>query len=384
MSVNKILFIGNYPNQIDSHLNIFFKELIYSIADIGINCVVVAPVSITKYKFKIRLIPEYVEEHTRLGSVVKVYHPRYLSYSAKKILSFDTHTLTVRSFRSAAIKLVLKKRFDFDVVYGHFINIGGIPACVLGKIFHKPSFVANGESDLKPETYNYESKYNLLPFKDCTGVISVSTKNKEELISRHLIDPSRITVIPNCVDLNVFYPRNKENSRKQLNLPLDKFIIGFVGSFSYRKGEQRLLDATKDNRDIKIILAGSGKKIEKNDQILFCNDIKHEEIPTFLSCCDAFVLPTLNEGCSNAIVEAIACGLPVISSDLPFNNEILDETNGIRINPLSIDEIRNAILRIKNCNDYRQQLRDGAVKKSKDLSITKRAQKILEFINENQ
>ena len=96
---------------------------------------------------------------------------------------------------------------------------------------------------------------------------------------------------------------------------------------------------------------------------------------------DVFVLPTLHEVCFNAIVEALSCGIPVISSDLPFNDELLDQSCSIRTDPTDIQQIVNSILKLKQDESLRERLHLGALKKAEKLEIGERTRRILSFIN---
>ena len=99
-----------------------------------------------------------------------------------------------------------------------------------------------------------------------------------------------------------------------------------------------------------------------------------------MNAADVFVLPTKGEGCCNAIIEALACGLPVISSDLAFNDDVLNEKNSIRIDVENERQIADAIRKLKEDTKQREMLVQGAVDLSKSLSITERAKRILEFM----
>ena len=114
--------------------------------------------------------------------------------------------------------------------------------------------------------------------------------------------------------------------------------------------------------------------------IVYMGRLEHSEIPQYLFAADCFCLPTLNEGCSNAIVEAVAAGLPIISSNLPFNDDILDESNSIVVDPMDVDEIANAIKKLRDNPDLRKKLSEGSFKKAAALRIDKRAEAVIKFI----
>jgi glycosyltransferase involved in cell wall biosynthesis len=114
--------------------------------------------------------------------------------------------------------------------------------------------------------------------------------------------------------------------------------------------------------------------------ILFKGSIDHRSLPEYLNAADIFVLPTQKEGCSNAIVEALAVGLPVVSSNGSFNDDILDSQNSLRINPDSVNEIKESILTLKNNEKLREHMRCTSERRHDSYSLDARAQKILTFL----
>ena len=145
-----------------------------------------------------------------------------------------------------------------------------------------------------------------------------------------------------------------------------------------------------NDKSIRLLFLGKEAILEsfalEGEEILFKGAVENKEIPTYLCASDVFCLPTRAEGCCNAVIEALACGLPVISSNLPFNWDVLDESNSIMADPDNVEEIAEAITRIKDDMSLRKSLSDGALEKSASLSLNKRASEILKYIeriNEN-
>lgn len=376
----KGLFVGMYPNEVNKYRNVFFQNLIYAMADIGIECTVISPVPITKYGISVTRIPFCKDEITPKGNKVHVYYPRYISASSKDIFGFNTEKLSEYFFEYSAIKVARKLNDEFDFVYGHFVLYGGLAAIKIGRILDIPSYFAYGECDFYSEvgrTYGIPKNREIQGLK---GIVSVSTKNTNELKKLGFVDTVPIITEPNAIDLSLFYKRDKIECRKKLGLDPDKFIVGFVGGFIERKGDKRLLRAVEALDDVYVAFAGRGQNPPTGDRVLFCNALEHEDIPILLNSVDAFVLPTLAEGSCNAIVEAMACGLPIISSDLPFNDDALDENNSIRVNPNSVEEISNAIISLKNDLKKRTKMGIAACKTAQRFGIFERASRIKNFI----
>ena len=131
---------------------------------------------------------------------------------------------------------------------------------------------------------------------------------------------------------------------------------------------------------MKVAYAGKGPDEPSANNTIWKGPVKPEDIPTFLSASDIFVLPTLNEGCCNAIIEALACGLPVISADRKFNIDILDDTCSIRVNPESVEEIHLAVSKLIEDSELRSRMAIAAATKGNSLSLHNRAMNIIEWM----
>ena len=382
MEKRNALFVGMYPNTVSPYRNVFFQNLIFAMADKGVDCTVISPVPVTKYGLKVRSIDARTVQRTPGGASITVYYPRYVSASSKQIGSFNTEKLSEHWFEESVMRALRHIHKEFDFVYGHFFLYGGLAAVRVGKILGIPSFLAYGECDFETQvkkTYGYPKPEQL---EGLTGIISVSTKNTKELNDLGIVKGVPILTAPNSTDLSLFYKKDRSVCRQKLGLPQDRFIVGFVGGFIERKGDKRLLEAVNQIDGVYAAFAGRGDNPPSGERVLFCKALEHEEVSDFLNAVDVFCLPTLSEGSCNAIVEAMACGLPIVSSDLPFNDDALDATNSIRVDPTSVEEIRTAIEVLKRSPEKREELSRNALETVKEFEIGHRADRILQFIED--
>ena len=348
-----------------------------SMADSGNKCIVVAPQSITKNIVRKKSKRPYMFfDKCKNGNEIKVFQPKYISFSNLKF--FNTNLSIF--FRNRAILECLKKeKINPDLYYAHFWDCG-VVACVAAKSTNKPVYVATGESRIRIFDYHKKS-YIYRNLKRVSGVICVSTKNFDESKKLGLAtDKTKTVVLPNAINTEDFHPIPKELAREELGFNLNDKIAIFVGAFSERKGVLRVVKAVERIPDLKLVLIGAGEQDPQSDRIIFKGRVAHNEIYKYLNAADVFVLPTLAEGCCNAIVEALACGVPVVSSNLPFNWDILDETNSIMIDPNNIIEMSEAVGRIVSDEDMYRKISDAALNKAKTLTIESRGQAILDFL----
>lgn len=380
----KILFSAStYPHE-GNQFTAFIKVLCEEMTRQGHEVTVITPQSVSRIFLRgEKLLPKEMEYDVNTPNghrKIKVLRPWTISFGYGRI---GRQTLTWdRWFFERCLKGKMDK---FDVVYAHFWR-SGFKVARIAKKSGKKLIVATGEDVININ--KYLSIGEIKELRDTTsGVVCVSTKNKEESIRLGLTNEEKCIVLPNSVDSQLFYPRGKSACRRKLRLSEDMFIVVFCGRFNSRKGTDRLSEAIKKLNDLGIGVVFIGRDVENQHLtidcpgILFKGELLHEQIPEYLSASDVFVLPTLAEGCSNSIVEALSCGLPVVSSDLPFNYDILNEENSILINPMDVDAIASAIKRIKDNSDLRERLQRGASQIGKQLGIEQRATSILNFIS---
>jgi len=362
-----------YPNKFSSSDFVFVKKLVDEFARQGHSCCVVSPFNFLHY----RGIEKSCSQYEVDGKVVRTIRPLYLSFGYNRFLA-KIAQISHRHSYEKSFRMMERSGFIPDVIYCHFWS-SGICAYRYAKKNNIPLFVASGESTIGVS--NIDSHLNNFA-NYVKGVICVSIKNKNESTSNRLTTEEKCIVVPNAINDAVFHKMDKSECRKKLNLPQDKFIIAFVGYFRDRKGPLRVAEAINkiETNDVYSLFIGSGEQNPTCNNVLFKGRVDNTKLPEYLNAADAFVLPTLHEGCCNAIVEAMACGLPIISSNLPFNWDVLNDSNSIMIDPNDVDDIANAIITLKSNDKLRQKLSDGSLSLAANLTIRQRAKTIIDFM----
>ena len=372
-----------YPTKTNNGC-IFAKHLICAIADMGYDCVVIAPRILGRELFRGgEKLPYVKEDYTESGSAIRVFRPGYLHLASRKQtmgMSMDNH------FR-AVMGVIRKEKLNPELVYGHFLYQCGLTAARVGEKLGIPAYCACGENSLRlmPQSQPYATGLAHHGWKEIirklSGIVCVSGNNELLLRENGFIDPDMKTgVFPNGVDEKKFRILDKMECRRSLGFPEDAFIVAYTGTFSTNKGVDRLSEALKSCGNVYSIFMGQGAVEPDCDRILHKGRVPNDQVAKYLNAADVFVLPTRGEGCCNAIVEALSCGLPVISSDLPFNDDILSEANSIRVDVENVAQIRQAILSLYEDPDRRAVLARGAASSAGEMNIKTRARRILEFM----
>lgn len=374
--------VGDYPAP-RHMMMVFVQQLVHAIIDQGVRVSVIAPQSLVHALMHgEKILPRHTVAMTESGRKYEVFRPYTLSFGHVKPL----RRLSAWCSTHAIVSKL--SRIDSDVIYVHFWS-NALPIYEYAMTHHKPMFVACGEGDdaLDEMVRNISPRRIDRLTKAVTGVVSVSSENKRKCIKYGLADEMNIEIIPNCVNTDIFHKMDVTDTKEELGISENDFVISFVGGFIPRKGPDRIAQAIRMLNDphIKVMFIGKPFPGYAYDfdcpGIIFKGPLDHELIPRYVNCSDVFVMPTQKEGCCNAVVEALAMGVPVISSNRPFNEDILvDGKNSILVNPDDVGAIADAIRTLRDNSELRTSMSEYSLSRHEGYSIVGRAKRILSFI----
>ncbi len=195
------------------------------------------------------------------------------------------------------------------------------------------------------------------------------------------VHPEKITVIPNGIDTDFFDNIQPDPMlRKALGITPDDFVIICVANLHPNKGHCYLLQAFeavyKKHPETYLLIVGDGVECDplKNQMHGYAskNNIsflgRRTDVPELLKISNLFVLPTLFEGQSNALMEAMASGLPVITTDIPENQVLIkNNSNGILVSTQNSSALIGAIQYIMRNTGMNEQLSEEAERTIKDF-----------------
>lgn len=371
-----LIIADGYPSE-GLPYSAFIANIAEEMTRQGMSVSVIAPQSLTKHWLRhVPLAPRHFTQEVG-GKTIHIYRPW-------SITAGDGRFGFLTRFCNKLVTTCTAKRLQTpDIVYAHFW-LNAVMAIPYVQAKQLPLVVATGEDVIPAEQISAREKQWLREHVKAT--ICVSTANMRNSIVHCLGLSRNCLVLPNAYNACDFYPEDGSAMRRKLDIGEEDFVVAFCGRWNERKGVFRVDAALKQLNDphIKAIYIGSPMDNCKEEpdyrHIAFKGQLPHHEIVHYLNAADVFVLPSMAEGCPNSVIEAMGCGLPVISSDLPFNDDILDETNSLRVPPSDVDAIASTILKLKEDTGLRNRLVQGAKAKAQTLRLDERTKRILQIM----
>lgn len=356
-SINLLLITNLFPNPIDPTRGIFTLQLVKKLK-LFYNVTIISPLPwfpklsifrIFKKWHSFSLIPE---NYSIEG--IDVYSPRYFMIP---FVSEPFHGILM-FFGLFRMFLKLEKKSHFDIINTHWLYPDGVSSSWIARIRKLPIVLSALGSDINVLMKQLTKKIQILDaVNKSSAIITVSSDLKNILLQEGIPD-NKITVIKNGVDTDIFFPRKKYECLEILSLPADKKIILFVGRLDKIKGVIYLIDAVdkiiRQRDDLMLIVIGEGPLrssyintvMERNLQnnVKFIGGKAHHEIAIWMGACDIFCLPSIKEGCPNVVLEALASGRPVVASKVGGIPEIVNEKNGVLVEPENSQNLSKALI----------------------------------------
>ncbi len=330
-----LVFTTLFPNRLQPNAAIFVKQRMFHFARIpGHEIRVVAPVPYCPSW--IRMEPwSLFSRVPRVESMegIRIHHPRYPLIPK---VSMQWHFLSLLLSSLPTLQRI-QKSFPFDLIDAHYIYPDGLAAVILGKWFGKPVVLSARGSDVNQfkgfPTIRPMLRYAL---REAQEVISVCSALKQEMVDLGC-PAQKITVVPNGVDADGFKAFERQESRKMLGLPVRSRVVLSVGSLIPRKGFDLLINAfyqlVERHPDAVLYIVGGGpqkdflkdlvKEKELESRVNLVGEVPNKALARWYSAADVFCLASSREGWANVIMEALACGCPVVATRVYGAPEIL-------------------------------------------------------------
>lgn len=292
---------------------------------------VVAPVAMLDYAnpHGNLLAASHIPRDRRDGAM-EVLHPRWL-YPPKGGW-MNAFFLCIRLL-PVLIKLLARRTLDFDVIDAHFAHPEGIAAVALGRIVGRPVFITIRGSELRYRSQRSKRFWMSWALRRADRVIAVSEGLRALAIDLGA-DPRRVRTVPNGIDAGMFYRRDRGVCRTLHGIAPDERIILCAGDLAELKGFHRAITAVKNLNDrgltARLLIAGgvgrSGRYAETlrqqvasdglADRVTFLGEATQPVLAELMSSADVFCLASRTEGWPNVVNEALACGTPVVATDV--------------------------------------------------------------------
>jgi glycosyltransferase involved in cell wall biosynthesis len=371
--LNVLIVTSLFPNSYEPTRGIFSYQIAKELENLC-DITVIAPIPWCPQSKFTQLFPKWYQVAnipTRENiSGIKVYHPRYLVIP--KIFGF-THGLSMYFPLQCLIRQIHNQK-RIDVINARWVFPDGLSATLVGNQMRIPVIVSALGCDINLYTNFWLRKPQILYTIRRAGLIStVSTALKEKIIELG-ISPTKIRCIYNGVDTTMFFPKNQKECRQKLRLDEEEKIVLFIGGMYPVKGIEYLIQAfdhlrKNEQDDFRLILVGDGpqrkeleeevKRLALGQKMTFVGSKLHEEISDWINAADLLCLPSIREGRPNVIIEALACGKPVVASKVGGIPELVNNTNGILVAPKKPIELAETIIQALNTRWFPERIADS-------------------------
>jgi len=363
-----------FPNKQQPTQAIFVKNRIYALSKFcevkvvaPVPWVFLASVFIRKYRLFARI------HHSEIQDGMDVLHPRYLVIPK---IGRCLYGFTYFLFILSAIRKI-DKSYNFDILDVHWAYPDGFAGVLLAQLLRKPVSITVRGSDINLYTKFYlRRKMITYALKRASKVIAVCGDMQDKVFELG-VEKQKFAVIPNGVDIDRFYPLERNCARAKLDLPQDRRIILSVGRLEHPKRFDHVIEAVNILTNEKglleplLLIVGAGryrrtleKQIEKlklTEHVRLVGSKPNEELVYWYNAADIFCLASSSEGWPNVLFESLACGTPVAASAVGGIPEVIhSDKYGFLIHKQDATEIASVLGKALQRNYDRDELTEYA------------------------
>jgi glycosyltransferase involved in cell wall biosynthesis len=180
---------------------------------------------------------------------------------------------------------------------------------------------------------------------------------RQAVIGEYGVAPQHVHTVVNGFNTSVFGLADRGEARSHLGIDAGFQLVVYVGRFIEAKGLRELIEAScqlaKSNGRFRLVLVGDGvmrsellELVERSglkDRVLLPGGLAPKDVARWICASDVLTLPSWSEGYPNVVVEALACGRPVVATDVGGTREIVNASNGILIQPRNPEQLAGAL-----------------------------------------
>ena len=275
----------------------------------------------------------------------------YVRYRALPVLSRPWNAANCASKILPALR-----RFNPDLVLAYWLYPEGRGALLAGRKLDVPVVGGARGSDLKRPPDRISHYLLQSTVRNMDGLLTVSDELRQRSIAWG-IEAQRIRTVLNGCDTRLFYPADRQEARRGLHLPEDEEIILFVGHLISLKGLPELIDAfiqlAPSRPKLRLVCVGEGawnagwslhlQKEGLDRRVLLPGGCPPSEVARWMAAANVVCLPSHSEGCPNVVIEALACGRPVVATTVGAIPDLVNSACGFLVPPGRPAELTQAL-----------------------------------------
>jgi teichuronic acid biosynthesis glycosyltransferase TuaC len=288
---------------------------------------------------------------TRNG--VDVLHPRYLVVPK---VGMTVAPLLLALASIGPLRSLMIGGWDFDVIDAHYFYPDGVAAAILAKLLDKPLTITARGTDLNViPRYAIPRRMIQWAARSADASIGVCAA-LVNVLRRWNVDPARLHVMRNGVDLQRFHPLPQEQARRELGIGGSPVLLS-VGNLLGFKGHHLVIDAlrqlTTSHPQLSLIIVGNGPERQRLEEsarecgvlprVMFAGVVPNDQLARWYSAADALVLASSREGWANVLLEAMACGTPVVATNVGGTSEVVSGVSGLLVDKRTSTAIAAAV-----------------------------------------